>query len=221
MPAKIRILDFSDEEPGFVGGVRTPKHKVKMGTSKADKKQIRARARRRQKITKEEFETLYKPLDEWDVEELARGRPRNRAGDFRGRAPQWMTREMHEACMSRFKDIVKQEMNAHTVAALGVVRKVLDNDLVDSRGRPLVAHSTRLDAAKFLIEHIVGKPQQQKNVDISVKLQALLATAIGSPVDGMGRDMLAGPPGGMPQLGQFAEAFGVIDVDPVEDDEDE
>jgi hypothetical protein len=221
MAARARVIDFREGSAGTVGGKRTPKHKVKMGTDKQSQKQMRARIRRRGAISQEEFDTLYKPLEEWDLEELARGRPRNRAGDFRGAAPKWITREMHEACMGRFKDIVKGEMNRHTVAALDVVRNVLDNDLVDGRGRPLVAASTRLEAAKFLIEHIVGKPQQHKNVDVSVKLQALLATAIGSPVDGMGRDFLAQSPGEMPQLSQFAEAFGVIEVDSEEDDDDD
>jgi hypothetical protein len=215
MPAKVRIIDFTEDGPGTVGGVNTPKHKVKMD----DKKQIRARIRRRSKVSKEEFETLYKPLDEWDPEELARGRPRNAAGDFRGKAPSWMTREMHEAILAKFKEVVKAEMNAHTVQALQVVQKVLTDDHVDTRGKPLVAASTKLDAAKFLIEHMVGKPQVRQQVDISVKLQALLATAIGGPVDNAGRELLAGPMT-MP-VSEFATAFGVIDVDPEEDDDDE
>lgn len=219
MPARVRVLDFSDtDDPGTVGGKRTPKHSVMMGTSAREKKQIRARIRRRQKVTKAEFETLYKPIEDWDPEELARGRPRNKDGNFKGRAPQWMTRQMHEAIMGRFKEVVQAEMRAHTVPALALVHKVLTDDTVDPKGRPMVAAGTKLDAAKFLIEHMVGKPKVHQELDVSVKLQALLATAVASPVDNTGRELMSSVV--MPQVTDFAKAFSVIDVNEANDDDD-
>jgi hypothetical protein len=74
-------------------------------------KQIRARARRRAKraemMSEEEFQALYKPVDEWDLEELSRGRPRNAKGEFRGPAPKWITRDIHERAMERFKAAIR------------------------------------------------------------------------------------------------------------------
>lgn len=218
MAGKVRIIDFSAmEEPGFVGGVNVPREPVLM-----TKKQIRKRVRRRGKITGAEFDQLYKPLEEWDLEELARGRPRNKSGDFRGRGPAWITREMHERIMEQFHKIVRTEMNASTVTALAVVEAVMQDDRLDSRNRPLVGASTKLDAAKFLLEHVVGKPKVHVETDISVKLQGLLAHATVGPVDGVGREMLqADEP---MALSQFAQAFGgadIIDAEEVDEDDDE
>jgi len=170
------IIDFSDvkEPPTFNNGTK----KV------MSKKQIRARARRGQKITEAELDLLYKPIDEWDEEELARGRPRAADGTFRGKSPSWITREMHEAAMGRFKDIVQGRMREETVTALSVVHGILTSDDVDEKGRALVGAGTKLDAAKFLIEHIVGKPTQRTETDISVKLQGLLAVATAGPMNG-------------------------------------
>lgn len=151
-------------------------------------KQIRARARRRMKraeiMTTQEQEVIFrKPIEEWDLEELSRGRPRNAHGNFRGPKPQWITREVHEASMERFKTAIKSEMNATTVSAMEVVTAMLQNEDVDDKGRPIVSASTKLDAAKFLIEHVIGKPKQQLEADVSVKLQGILATVMGNPTE--------------------------------------
>ncbi|MGH9907905.1 MAG: hypothetical protein ACRD8U_20240 [Pyrinomonadaceae bacterium] len=223
MPARVRIIDFSEDEPGFVGGINVPKTPVKMGVDKQSKKQIRRRVRRRGTITRKEFETLYKPIEEWDMEELARGKPRNSKGDFSGPAPQWMTRAMHEAIMSQFRDLVNMEMRAHTVTALSLVGKVLIDDRVDHKGKPLVSASEKLRAAQFLIEQQVGKPLQRQEVDISVKLQGLLATATVGPVDGIGRAMLASPDAvGFGTMSDFAGALMAGDIEDAEviDDDD-
>lgn len=213
MAGKIRVIDFSAcEEPGFVGGKRTPKTPVLM-----TRKQIKARVRRRGSITEAEFNILYKPLAEWDPEELARGRPRNKRGDFRGMPPKWITREMHEAIMNRFNAVVNTEMRAHTVSALQVVHRVMNDDTTDNRGKSLVAPGTKLDAAKFLIEHQVGKPTQRVETDISVKLQGLLAHATVGPGSMQ-------PPDQPLSISQYAKAFAddsVIDAEEIDDDDDE
>jgi hypothetical protein len=178
-----QVMDFTDAD--------VPEYKT--GTKKVmSKKQIRARARRAGKIHKEEMEKLYKPLEEWDEEELARGRPKASDGTFRGSSPQWITREIHEAAMTRFKGIIEGKMRGETVEAMKLIHKVLTDDEVDEKGRPLVSAGTKLDAAKFLIEHAVGKPTQRVETDISVRLQGLLAVATVGP-------------GSMPELpaGQF------------------
>ena len=177
------------------------------------KKQIRARARRGQKITEKELAQLYRPVEEWDEEELARGRPRAADGTFRGKSPSWITREMHETAMSRFKNIVEGRMREETVTALSVVHSILTSEDTDEKDRPLVGAGTKLDAAKFLIEHAIGKPLQRTETDISVKLQGLLAMATAGPVnEGIGL-LSHGDPGEA-----YRDAFGndeddVLDVD--------
>lgn len=150
----------------------------------SDPKQIRARARRAGRIQEEELAKLYKPLDEWDMEELARGRPRDAGGGFRGKAPSYITRTLHEDIVRKFQQIVKTEMNHHTVEGLAVLGRLLTDDDVDDKGKPIVPASTKAEIAKFLIEHVVGKPTQRVEQDISIRLQAILATATVTVDDG-------------------------------------
>lgn len=174
MPGQIVKTNFgNDNRP------RTADGKVLTG------KQIRARARRKarrnQIMTEAEFSHLYKPVDEWDLEELARGRPKDRRGRFSGPAPSFMPREIHEKSLERFKHVVKTKMNEHTVTALDAVHWVLENTEVDDKGKPIIPASTKLDAAKFLIEHVVGKPTQRVENELSVKLQSILGVVMAHP----------------------------------------
>ena len=77
------------------------------------------------------------------------------------------------------------DMNKHTVDALQTLQMILQNEEVDNRGRPLVSASVKLDATKFLLEHVVGKPKQHITQDISVKLQGLLGTVMVNPNDAL------------------------------------
>lgn len=202
MPATTAIFDFREqhyeapaepfEAPEYTTGSRDQSHKVKsrrgayLGrpVSSSEKKQIRKRIRRAKMIaSSEDLILLYdgKPVEEWDHEELARGRPRAIDGTFKGSKPSWIDRSLHEKIVQRFENIVREEMNAHTVAALDVIGKVMGDMAVDAKGKPLVAAGTKLDAAKFLVEHIIGKPKQRTETDISVKLQGILGHAIVNP----------------------------------------
>jgi hypothetical protein len=128
-----------------------------------------------------EFETLYKPIEEWDLEELARGRPRNIDGNFKGRKPGWINREVHERAMEMFIELTKSDMAALAPTALKSLRWVLENDAEDEKGKPIVPAASKNQAAMFLLEHVVGKPKQQVQQDISVRLQGILATVMVNP----------------------------------------
>jgi len=156
-------------------------------------KQIRARARRRMKradiMSDQELEYLYKkPMDEWDMEELAHGRPRNTRGTFTGPKPKWINATVHEEAMERYTAAIKSDMNATTVDALTVLKGMINNEEVDDKGKPMVPASTKLDAAKFLIEHVIGKPKQRIESDVSIKLQGILGQVMVNPSEAlMGR----------------------------------
>lgn len=155
------------------------------------RKQIRARARRaatkknRPMMSEIEFEALYKPIEEWDLEELARGRPRDVDGGFRGRKPGWITREVHERAMEQFQSAIKTEMGAQGITALDTIRYILNNEETDERGKPIVPAAAKLQASTFILEHVVGKPKQQVQQDISVKLQGILGTVMVNPNDAL------------------------------------
>lgn len=134
-----------------------------------------------------------KPLDEWDSEELARGRPRNKDGSFSGPKPKWVSMAMHEEAVEKFAKVIKMEMGVATVTAMEQLNEILSNEETDYRGKPLVSASTKLDAAKFLIEHLLGKPKQHIESDVSVKLQGILGSVIVNPNDDLQeRDVLNG-----------------------------
>jgi hypothetical protein len=145
-------------------------------------KQLRERMRRSKKGAKsEEFEILYTPVEQWDAEELARGRPRDRNGLFTGLPPKWITREIHEEAMTRFRQVIRDGMNANSNIALQTIADLMTNEETDEDGKPKVSSNVKLDAAKFLIDHTLGKPKQRVETDISVRLQGMLASAIITP----------------------------------------
>lgn len=184
-------------------------------------KQIRARARRKMRrtemMTEQEWEIVcHKPIEEWDMEELARGRPRAKDGTFKGPKPSWITREVHERSMERFKAAIKSDMNATTVDAMTAIRGIINNDEVDDKGKPLVPASTKLDAAKFLLEHVVGKPKQHLEADVSVQLQAILAVAMGNPAE----TLMSQDTGGQGYtMGHFPGITIPLGVEAADDDE--
>lgn len=148
------------------------------------KKQVRARARRNpdRPLDKKEVEALMgKPIDEWDLEELAAGRPKDKNGRFSGPPPKWVTREIHEQAIERFKGMVRTDMRSLTVKALDVLGNILTDDEVDEKGRPLVSAGEKRQTAQFLIEHLIGKPTQPIETDISIKLQGILGAVLVQP----------------------------------------
>jgi hypothetical protein len=185
----------------------------------SSKKQVRARMKRKARYKRgdkgaKEKRHLIKPIEEWDAEELARGRPRNKAGNFQGRAPSWITREVHEESMTRFRQFVRDGMNLHTNIALETIGEILASDETDENGKPIVPASTKLDASKFLVEHVLGKPKQRVETDISVRLQGMMASSIITP----GEFKLPALPNAKaltsPRMGE------IVDAEVVDDDED-
>lgn len=200
--AKVRTIDFTKgpDIRDHASGVKAPGENYKQRLSSEGKsltaKQIRARARRNNhKISTEELEILYhKPIDEWDIEELAKGRPKVN-GKFTGPTPRWINRAMKEEAQSRFTVAVKGEMRNLTVTALETLKDMMVNEDTDDKGKPFVAASTKADISKFFLEHTVGKPTQRVEQDVSVKLQAILGTVMVNPAQVMGDYSMGHMPG--------------------------
>lgn len=205
MNATPRIIDFTgvDRLQHTTGkwrdkGIRpiSPEG-YRMSRSQIRKRLDRAAASYQQRTDLSYTETavLYrKPVDEWDEEELARGRPRDKNGQFRGPKPAWVTAEIHESALERFQAVVRSGMRVASVDALNVLKDILNDEATDNRGKPVVSASTKLQAAQFLIEHIVGKPTQRIESDVSVKLQGILGAVMVNP-DQMGGFMPGHLPG--------------------------
>jgi hypothetical protein len=113
--------------------------------------------------------------------------------------------------MERFKGLVRENMNSMTLDALTVMRQVIGDEEEDKRGRPRVPASVKIQAAQYLLDHIVGRPMQPTKSDISVKLQGILGAVMVNPTEDGG--FVAGQ---VASRGLPAE----ITVDVLEDDED-
>lgn len=150
----------------------------------ADEKKARRQLRTELRKVDGPLDRLHgakKPLSEWDEEELARGRPRDRRGGFAGSQSQYVTRAAHEEAIRRFTDLTQSNMRALIPKALAMVEIILDCNDVDARGKPVIPYGVKLDAAKWTIEHLVGKPTQRVEADISVRLQGILAGVMINP----------------------------------------
>jgi hypothetical protein len=164
----------------YVGG--RAKDETRLSTDPA---QIRRRLRRSigKPHHKQDLQLLVqaggmKPIEEWDLEELARGMPKNKRGKFSGKPPTWITPDiMREA---------KKRLLAHTNALIGeqvdqamaVIVDLMTDDSVDDKGRPCVDARTKLDAAKFIIEHVKGKATAVLELEASDHTRKMIAAAI-------------------------------------------
>jgi hypothetical protein len=131
---------------------------------------VRKRLRRREQPLKRDLEMLAnsrKPLSEWDTEELARGRPRDKNGGFRGDTPKWITPLIVDEAKRRLKVGALETLSSKVLDAIEVVYQLMTNDDFDGDGKPVVDSRTRLQAAMFIIEHTIGKPRQP--VDLEAK----------------------------------------------------
>ena len=75
--------------------------RAKRISTKLTKPSLGIRNRLRRGKNREEDIALYaehshyfKPVHDWDMEELAHGRPRGKTGGFQGRAPGWLTADI-------------------------------------------------------------------------------------------------------------------------------
>lgn len=153
-------------------------------------KQIRNRLRRRGKNLDREWnlyqqEAYGKPIEEWDLEELARGRPRAEDGSFRGRSPSWITPFVMREAKRRLLDEAFGSLAGHVDLAVRTIVKLLKNNEVDDYGRPVVDARTKFAAAQFVIDHVIGKPKVGIEIDATDTVRQFLASALvlddGSP----------------------------------------
>ena len=125
----------------------------------------------------------YKPVSEWDNEELARGKPRNSQGSFSGSAPSWLSEAIQAEARKRLKETTFSALMAHSEALMKV--------LVGLATDPETPASVRADVGKFVYEQLLGKARQRMTIDAELspreKTMSALASAIVLP-DGLPQD---------------------------------
>lgn len=149
-------------------------------------RQTRRRAERKLKrgmtITDEEFALIFRPVEQWTIEELSKGYCKTAEGRWPSRPPsQLMRGQIRERIDEEFRKRVRGSMNGLTVDALNALQRVIKDDDLDGRGRPMVPAATKVKAAEFLLDHLLGKPKQVVQEDISVRLSGILADVMVAP----------------------------------------
>lgn len=165
----------------YTGG--RPKDESKLSTNP---KQVRNRLRRAAKGNQKrdgridrDIAILYqKPIEDWDMEELARGRPRNAAGTFAGRPPSWITPTIQKEAKRRLLDETFGNLAGHVDTAIKAIVKLIESEEVDEKGRPIVDARTQLAASMFVVENIIGKPKAIVEVQADDFTRQAIAAAI-------------------------------------------
>lgn len=139
-----------------------------------------------------------KPVTEWDLEELARGRPRDKDGHFRGRPPIWITPALRSEAARRLKVEAMSYLSGHVDDAIKVLVDLMKNSPDEK---------IQMDAAKFVIEHVIGKATAKVDIEIGSGVRELLADRV------VTRDL---------ETGLLVDAHPVIDLmaDEWSDDDD-
>lgn len=114
-------------------------------------------------------------LDDWDDEELMRGRRRNKHGGFTGRHPKVIPAEVaRELTRRRFQRSFNLMADSLVDAAL-MLRSIVN----DKRAEP----SDRIRAAELMFNRVLGKPKEAVTFDFGTEderpaWQKLMATGI-------------------------------------------
>jgi phosphorylcholine metabolism protein LicD len=113
------------------------------------------------------LELLYqKPIEEWDFEELQRGRPRKPNGRFSKNKPAWLTPVMMIEAQRRLEQMSHEELSRYAGNAVEVMAELMNHSRVDL---------VRYNAAKYVLDHVVGMPVQRLKVEANVKFEGMLA----------------------------------------------
>ena len=133
---------------------------------------VRARLRKRKATDTEGIKAdaaaLYgKPIDEWDLEELARGYPRGPDGKFpTGRRPPAAVLGVTAHELSRrLKTETRRELSSHIHTALSTLAGLMTDERTDEDGRPLVPASVKADVAKYVTDQLIGKAKISVDID--------------------------------------------------------
>lgn len=122
---------------------------------------------------KADVELLYKkPIEEWDFEELQRGKPRGANGKFSGGRPKWLTPVIMAEAQARLRTVTQEQLGMYAGSAIDVM-----NELMTSSRVPMV----RFQAAKYVLDQVIGLPTQRMEVKGEVEFHSMLADVIVNP----------------------------------------
>jgi hypothetical protein len=99
-------------------------------------------------------------VEDLDIEELMRGQLMNRRGDFRGRPPKNIPRNMHQAAVRELIHRSEKNLLGKLVNMYDVLEEVALN--------PRINGQARVAAATYIIERISGKIPDRSEVSLEL-----------------------------------------------------
>jgi hypothetical protein len=119
---------------------------------------------------KEDLAMFYqKPVEEWDFDELQRGRPRLPSGKFSKVRQDWVTPIMRLEAQRRLEQCTHEELGRYAGSAIEVMVDLMQNARVEI---------VRYNAAKYVLDQVMGMPTARVHVEANVQFQDMLADVI-------------------------------------------
>lgn len=145
---------------------RAARHRIRKAVERADMA--------RENIHRD-IEIVYKkPVADWDWEELTRGRPRGADGKFSGSKPSWITPVVHAEAQRRMRTFAEEELMTYARDAIKCLVGLMKDEDVDLNGRPVVPANVRSDAAKYILNHVIGTPRARVEIEASNPMAELM-----------------------------------------------
>jgi hypothetical protein len=114
------------------------------------------------------------PLDDWDDDELIKGKRKDRDGKFRGRPPKLVPSNLHRELTRRRFSRAYDLLTDSLVDAAQMLRSIVNDPETDA--------GDRIRAAEVIFDRILGRPKEQVAIDFQSdggsRFQQLLMKAI-------------------------------------------
>lgn len=149
---------------------------------RAVRRRLRAKTKRLEASVLHDIEVMYhKPVEEWDWEELAHGRPRNDDGSFSSAKPKWITPAITAEAKRRMRLMTEEQVMVHADDAVRVLSMLMTNDRTDEFGKLVVPASVKLQAAQYVLNQIMGTPKARIEFEDHNPLAELMGAILVNP----------------------------------------
>ncbi len=123
----------------------------------------------------------WKPIEEWSLTELAKGRPADKNGKFSGSPPKWVTPEVLAQVRKRHKQMISDGVQEMAEDAITLMHRLMHDDDVDDNGKPITPAATKFAAAKYILDQTIGAPIAKVEVEANHRVSFLMNAVIVNP----------------------------------------
>jgi hypothetical protein len=100
-------------------------------------------------------------LSEWDDEELLRGQRRNRNGNFQGRPPKVVPKQLHDELVRRTLEYANEELRSNLQSAVQMLTSIATDPRAEDRDK--------IKAIEMVMNRVMGKAPDRVELTAQVK----------------------------------------------------